>query len=128
MPIILVGVGGLLGAIARYLTYLFARPYLVGSFPFSTFLINVAGCLVLGLISIFDDQDTSFSKQILLFGVMGFLGSYTTFSTFAFETLQLIKANEFSTALFSVLANVTAGIVAVYFGRYIAFSFFGHGG
>lgn len=117
LPIITVAVGGALGAVARYLTYLWVRAQITHHFPFGTLLINVAGCLVVGALMVLIEREVPFHRHLLLIGVTGFLGSYTTFSTFGFETMHLIRNNQFGWATINVLANVMFGLGGVWIGR-----------
>ncbi|MGH2758018.1 MAG: fluoride efflux transporter CrcB [Actinomycetota bacterium] len=109
-------VAGAAGALARYgMTVLIGRSA-AGSFPWATLFVNVSGSLVLGfLAAVFSDRlvpDAALRTAL----TVGFLGAYTTFSTFSLETFRLLQDGAASTALGYMLASVFAGLLAVYVG------------
>jgi CrcB protein len=108
-----VSVGGLLGANARYLIGLWAAARWGTLFPWGTLLINVSGSFVLGFYLTLVTERFTGRPTTRLFLATGFLGAYTTFSTFSFETLQLIERGEVSAALAYIAASLTAGLLAV---------------
>jgi fluoride exporter len=106
-------VGGALGALSRYGLDRLIEQRGESSFPWSTFVINVSGCVLVGFLvaAIVDRQS---APEWLRAGlVVGFCGGYTTFSTFAQETLDLVEAREVAIATLSVSANVALGVLAV---------------
>ena len=115
-----VGAGGFLGAIARYLIAFAVDARVESPFPFATLLINVTGSFVLGTLSGALEFATWPPEVRLALGV-GFLGAYTTFSTFTYETLRLVEAGDTALALayvaVSVLAGLTAATLGLAFGR-----------
>ena len=117
MQFLAVGVGGFLGAIARYgLSLLVHRRYGDG-FPAGTLTVNVIGCLLIGVLwTLVEEHELIGSNTRLVLGV-GFLGSLTTFSTFGHETIELVRAGDSRLALVSVGANLVLGLVAVLAGR-----------
>lgn len=108
--------GGAFGALSRYGIDTLVERRTESVFPWATFLINVTGCLAVGFI-IAALIDRHRAPQWLRTGlVMGFCGGYTTFSTFAQESLDLIEESRSHLALASIGANVIFGLVAVYVG------------
>ena len=108
-----VAVGGALGAISRYGLDRLIEQRVESSFPWSTFVINVSGCLAVGFL-IAALVDVHSAPEWLRAGlVVGFCGGYTTFSTFAQETLDLLEAQDAALAAASVGANVVLGVLAV---------------
>jgi CrcB protein len=109
---ILVFLGGGTGAALRYLVGVAIKPSPSG-FPLSTFVINVTGCFLIGLAaSLFKPEQTALRNLL----IVGFLGGFTTFSTFANESLQLFNIGASKTAvLYLILSNI-CGIIAVYSG------------
>ena len=101
----LIGSGGALGAIFRYAVTISIPSE---KFPLGTFIINVIGSLLLGVI-IFSDMH---SKFIFLFGV-GFCGSFTTFSTFSLDTLTLIEDKNFSYAILNSIGTLIVSLMAI---------------
>lgn len=114
-----VAAGGAAGSICRYLIALSVAKSLPCNFPVGTFLANTAGCFLIGVCwGLFDR--TMISNEFRLFIFTGFLGGFTTFSTFSRETAQLLKANEtLHAAGYLVLSNA-AGILLVLLGFYLA--------
>lgn len=106
-----VALGGALGAVTRYsLNLLFAKVF--APFPFATFFINVTGSFLIGfLTSLFAEKFTA-DETLRLFFITGFLGAYTTFSTFELESLELIRGNRLPTAIFYVSASFAVGLIA----------------
>ncbi len=115
----LVGVGGAAGTLARYGLGRLA-PVAAGTFPTTTFTINVTGAFVLGLLlGVLARTHPSDRVWRPLLGV-GFLGGYTTFSTFALETTQLVRRHHAAVAGVYVVASVLVGIVAARIGELAA--------
>lgn len=93
VKIFAVALGGATGSIARYLIAMVAGEYHTQTFPTGTFVANMLGCLLIGILwSLFDRVQISNEFRLFLF--TGFLGGFTTFSTFARETVQLFKVGE----------------------------------
>lgn len=117
MSVFIVGFGGFLGAVARYLINHFIRSQTSIQFPVATLMINVVGCFFIGVLMVFVERAVPYHRHILLLGVTGILGSFTTFSAFGFETLHLLRSGDFYLASINVMANVLLGLVAVWIGR-----------
>ncbi len=112
-----VGAGGFFGAIGRYL--LAGAVYQLfpnSSFPSGTAVVNILGCFIIGLLNGLFEVRQVFGAETRLFLLIGLLGGFTTFSTFGFETLALMKGGEFFLAVMNVLVQVILGLVAVFFG------------
>jgi fluoride exporter len=114
-----VALSGALGALARYASVQGAT-YLWGDrFPYGTLLVNVAGCLVIGIAAAALTEPHKQTAQTLWlrYGLMvGFLGAYTTFSAFSLDTLKHFQQGETHWALLNILANVTLCLAAVWAG------------
>ena len=91
-----------------------------GSFPWSTFTVNVTGCFVLGVLLTLIVERWPPSRYVRAFAVIGFLGAYTTFSTYTVEAVILAKDHHADIALAYVLASLVAGVIAVYAGMALA--------
>jgi fluoride exporter len=115
---LVVGVGGFLGAIARYMlgTYIGSR-YGV-RFPYGTFVINMSGCFLIGLIMTLLTRTTASQYWRYLIPI-GFIGAYTTFSTFEYETLRAVQDGQVTTGVLNVALSVIIGFVAVWAGAAI---------
>jgi CrcB protein len=108
-----VAVGGALGALSRYGVDRAIEQRSESTFPLSTFAINVSGCLVVGFViaALVDRRSAPDWLRAAL--VVGFCGGYTTFSTFAQETVDLLESRAAAVAVLSVAANVVVGVLAV---------------
>ena len=117
MPIILgVALGGAIGASGRYAVdrYIEARSDAI--FPWATFTVNVTGCLFIGLIAAALVDRHHLPAWLRIGLVVGVVGGYTTFSTFAQESLDLVDARRFALALVYTTVSVVVGMSAVYLG------------
>lgn len=125
LPYVLIAVGGSLGANARYIVSRWVGTLVEGRFPLGTFLINVSGSFCLGLLGAVIAQKAMPNADALrlLLGV-GFLGAYTTFSTFEFETHSLFEDGVWLTALTNIFASLFVGLIAVRLGVVAAKTWF----
>lgn len=113
LSILAVGAGGFVGAVCRYLIGLIpVNETLV--FPIKTFLINVVGCIVIGLIAVATSKSSSWNPQVVLFMKVGLCGGFTTFSTFALETTDLMKNGYSLVALIYALLSVLVGVGVIF--------------
>ena len=117
---LIIGAGGFLGAIARYAAAYWIGQKLGRIFPLGTFIVNVSGCFLIGLLMTLFTERFMINPQWRLFLVVGFLGAYTTFSTFEYETGALLKDGEWIISGMNVVLSVIAGFVALKIGDIIA--------
>lgn len=115
--IVIIGLGGFIGAILRYLISgwvqrLSSNPW----FPYGTAGVNILGCLMIGLLGGWSEHRDLFSPATRLFLFLGILGSFTTFSTFGFETLSLLRDQRMGAALGNIALQVILGLGAVWLG------------
>src|SRR5438128_218205 len=115
-----VAAGGALGAVARYAVALFVAAFWKRDFPLATLLINVSGSFILGFFSTFAAEKSSMDPIWRLLVATGFVGAYTTFSTFEYETQRLAESGAPWWGFVNVIASVAAGFVAVQFGVFLA--------
>jgi CrcB protein len=117
---LLIGGGAVLGANARYwLTDYFANR--IGPwFPFGTLFVNVTGSFLLGLVLVLIANRVVADPGYRLLIGTGFLGAYTTFSTFSYDTIALLEGGDLMPALWNVLAGVAGSLVATYLGIVLA--------
>ena len=114
--LLLVGTGGFLGSISRYLASRFLQNTIPSSFPYGTFFVNIAGCLLIGLIYGFSEKSSLLTPGWKLFLAVGFCGGFTTFSTFANENLALLRDGEFFYFFLYTGLSVFLGIAATFLG------------
>ena len=114
--VLAVGCGGFLGALARYGVGLLVGRFFRGDFPLATFLINVSGSFALGLFATMGAERLAIPPAARLLVATGFLGAFTTFSTFEWETHRLAESGARGQAAVNVVASVAAGYLAVRLG------------
>ncbi|GGH15825.1 fluoride efflux transporter CrcB [Silvibacterium dinghuense] len=120
MKFLWIAIGGALGSIARYLVGLWIYERMGTRFPYGTFLINITGCFIIGFVLTFLDARMSLSPTWRLIIPVGFVGAYTTFSTFEYETLRLAQHGQAGTALLYIASSVILGYAGVWFGQAVA--------
>ena len=118
--LLMVGLGGFLGAVSRFLLAGLVQGAAGDRVPFGTLAVNVVGCAVIGAVTALAETRGGLSDGLRLFLVVGLLGGFTTFSAFGNETLALLRAGEVGPAAANVLANVLLAIGAVWVGRLVA--------
>jgi len=111
-----IAVGGSLGALARYAVMEYFDRRIVSVFPWDTFLVNMTGCFIAGLVvaTLVNGHETPAWLRLGL--VVGFLGAYTTFSTFGQDLYDLTVGREYVEAVANAVASVTLGLLAVLLG------------
>ncbi len=115
-----VAVGGALGAVARYLINVSPLATVFHNFPLPTFVINITGSFLIGFLLILLTDRFEVSDAIRMAVIVGFLGAFTTFSTFEMEIYGLSSEREYAIALLYLLLSVVAGFVAVFAGARLA--------
>jgi CrcB protein len=114
---LLVGAGGFVGSVARFtLSGFVQRMAPASSFPFGTLAVNVAGCLAIGFLGGMLEIRQMLTPTTRLFVMIGLLGGFTTFSTFAYETLGLAHGAELGRALLNAVAQLVLGLGAAWLG------------
>jgi fluoride exporter len=118
--ILLVGAGGFLGAITRFLTSRYTSGML-GSFPIGTLIVNVSGSFLLGLImySVLNDS-RMISPEFRSFAAIGFMGAFTTMSTFAYESFRFIDLRDMTLFGLNIAMNIVLCLFAIYLGKEVA--------
>lgn len=117
---LVVAAGGALGAVVRYALGLLIAGMWKREFPLATFLINVSGSFVLGFFVAWGAEHAAVDPLWRLLVATGFLGAYTTFSTFELETHSLVDSGAIGLALLNVVGSVAAGFLAVFLGMALA--------
>jgi CrcB protein len=119
-PVLAISLGGILGANTRYFVTLFLAERFGTAFPYGTLLINVTGSLIIGFFLTLISERLTVDPLWRLFFATGFLGAYTTFSSYTFEAAQLIRDGVYGLALLYLFGSVVAGMVGVFAGILLA--------
>lgn len=114
-----IGLGGFLGSISRYWLSALIHKFAGMNFPYGTLTVNVIGCFAIGLLMTMFQEHFVENPNIRLFLIIGVLGGFTTFSSFSFDTLALMKAGNFLSAGVNIVASVTVCLMATWIGYYI---------
>lgn len=118
--VLLVGLGGGLGSIARYLCQRWFAFNYVHSFPWATFAVNITGCFLIGLFWGLSFKSYESNEAWKLFLMTGICGGFTTFSAFTLEGIGLIKEQKMGFFLLYAAGSVVLGLLATYLGMWIA--------
>jgi len=113
---VMVGLGGFVGAIARFWVGVYIANRMGTRFPYGTFVINISGSFIIGLVITVLAERSSLSPNWRYLIPIGFVGAYTTFSTFEFETLRAIQDGQIAIGMLNVFGSVIAGFIAVWLG------------
>ena len=116
-PLLFAGLGGFVGSAGRYLVGGWVHGLVpMTAFPIGTLVVNVSGCLAIGLLGGLIEVRQLFGPDLRVFLLIGVLGGFTTFSSFAYETLALTRDADFGRALLNVAAQVLLGFGAAWLG------------
>ena len=111
-----VGFGGFLGAIARFWLGSYITYRMGARFPYGTFVINISGSFLIGLVVTLLAERAHWNPNLLYLIPIGFIGAYTTFSTFELEAFRSARDGDLLLALLNVILSVAVGFIAVWFG------------
>ena len=117
--IFIIALGGAIGSVSRYGVQSYMYKLYPLAFPMGTFLVNITGCLLIGIFYGLSEKGNMLTPEWRLFLTTGFCGGFTTFSTFAFENVSLLKNSDFLYFGLYLLGSVVLGIVGVYAGVWI---------
>lgn len=116
----IIGAGGAVGSVLRYYSGQFISKNYPSQIPLGTLIVNLLGCLLIGILLGYFAKNQGLSNEWKLLLVTGFCGGYTTFSTFAAENISLIQNQQVSQAILYIGLSVVFGLAAVYFGIMIS--------
>jgi CrcB protein len=119
--VILIGIGGFIGAILRYTIGGWVQDNFV-SFPFGTLAVNILGSFFLGLVMYLSEYQGVFNEETRVFLAIGILGAFTTLSTFSYESFRLLDNSNIMLLVINIVATVVLSILAVYLGKTVALS------
>ncbi|MFZ1916159.1 MAG: fluoride efflux transporter CrcB [Terriglobales bacterium] len=114
-----VGIGGFVGSIARFWLASYVGQRMGTRFPYGTFLINVSGSFLIGFVMTILTERTHLSPTYRYLIPIGFIGGYTTFSTFEYETLRVIQDGQFTIGLLNIVLSVLVGFLMVWTGAMV---------
>ena len=117
--ILVIGAGGAIGAILRYVVGQSVQTWTGRGFPWGTLSVNVLGSLLIGVLTVLLLEKWSDNPELRAFLLIGILGAFTTFSTFSMETVNLLMAQQFAKAMINVLASVSVCVMATWLGLYV---------
>jgi len=112
----MVGLGGFLGSIARFWLGSYITYRMGARFPYGTFVINMSGSFLIGLVVTLLAERAHWSPNLLYLIPIGFIGAYTTFSTFELEAFRSVRNGDLLLAFLNVILSVTVGFIAVWLG------------
>ncbi|SRR5579871_1886707 len=114
--ILMVGLGGGLGSIARFVCQKYISAWYPHPFPFGTFLVNILGCFLIGVFFGLAEKGNLLTPEWRIFLTTGICGGFTTFSSFAYENVTLMKSGDFLYFGLYIAASVALGIAATFLG------------
>jgi len=121
--ILLVGTGGFIGSVMRYLLQVFVENRMLSTFPLGTMIANIAGSFIIGIVFALAEKQIM-SADWRLFMSVGICGGFTTFSAFALNNFNMIKEHTWNQLLLNVGGNLILGVFAVYLGIILVKSVF----
>jgi CrcB protein len=117
---IAVSLGAIPGALSRYYITVWLGQWFGAYFPYGTFFINLTGALIMGFFVTFTVERAITAPELRLLVATGFLGAYTTFSTYALDTMMLLQSGSYWRSLFYWLGSAVFGVVFVELGSFLA--------
>jgi CrcB protein len=118
--LIWIGAGGFVGSVLRFLVSKLITRWAASPFPFGTFVVNIAGCFLIGLFYGLSQKGMLLSTEWRLFLIVGLCGGFTTFSTFSHENMMLLKDTAFIYSALYISLSIFLGLMAVYAGYILA--------
>lgn len=114
--ILIVGAGGFIGSVMRYLVQVFVEKGLSTTFPWGTFIANIAGSFIIGIVFGLAQKGNLLSAEWRIFLAVGICGGFTTFSSFAYNNLTMLKEQAYGQFFWNVGGSLFFGLLAVYLG------------
>lgn len=120
MQFLYISAGAVIGANLRYLVGLWASGRWGVGFPYGTFIVNISGCFLIGLFFGLGATRINISPELRLFFAVGFLGAFTTFSSFGYESISLLRRGDLLLSLLNIFGSNLVGLLAVIVGLWLA--------
>lgn len=117
--ILIIGAGGFLGTVSRFLASRYIQTNILSAFPYGTFLVNIIGCFLIGLFFGLSEKGSMMNSDWRMFLTVGFCGGFTTFSAFANENIALLRDGNFLIFALYTSLSVFLGLMATYFGNLV---------
>lgn len=117
---LVVGCGGFIGAVLRYIISVFATKKFEGSFNYGTFISNILGAILIGFIMELSIESTAISPNMKLFLTTGIMGGLTTFSTFSYETITILSTGKLVLGIENIVLNLFGSLLFVVLGQKLA--------
>lgn len=114
--ILIVGTGGFIGSVMRYLVQFFVEKSLSSTFPWGTFIANIVGSFIIGIVFALAQKGNLLSAEWRMFLAVGICGGFTTFSSFAYNNLTMLKEQAYGQFIWNVGGSLFFGLLAVYLG------------
>ncbi len=114
--ILIVGTGGFIGSVMRYLVQFYIEKGMSSTFPLGTLIANIAGSFIIGMVFAIAEKGNLLNSEWRIFLTVGICGGFTTFSAFAYNNFTMIKEHSFGQLFINVGGNIFLGILAVYLG------------
>lgn len=114
--IFIVGTGGFIGSVLRYLVQIFVEKGLMSTFPWGTFVANMAGSFIIGIVYALAEKGNLMSAEWRMFLAVGICGGFTTFSSFAYNNLNMLKEAVYGQFIWNLGGSLFFGLLAVYLG------------
>lgn len=114
--ILIVGSGGFIGSVLRYLVQIFVERGMSTTFPWGTFVANMAGSFIIGIVFALAQKGNLLNAEWRMFLAVGFCGGFTTFSSFAYNNLTMLKEQAYGQFIMNVGGSLLLGLLAVYLG------------
>ena len=114
--ILLVGCGGFIGSVMRYLVQVFVEKGLSSTFPWGTFIANITGSFIIGIVFALAQKGNLLNAEWRMFLAVGVCGGFTTFSSFAYNNLTMLKEQAYGQFIWNVGGSLILGLLAVYLG------------
>ena len=119
--LLFVGIGGAIGAICRFYLGIISNHVFQFEFPFTTLIINIFGCTVLGLLAKYFSLSNTPNEALKIIITIGFLGGFTTFSAFSMEAFSLLSNEKYLFAVLYIFGSVFLSILGFTFGYFLIF-------
>jgi len=114
--LLIVGTGGFIGSVMRYLVQFYIEKSMSSTFPLGTLIANIAGSFIIGMVFALAEKGNLMSSEWRIFLSVGICGGFTTFSAFAYNNFTMIKEHSFGQLFVNIGGNLFLGILAVYLG------------